>query len=85
MQRLRQALAERGYLMEANEPVFDEKMEAAVKALQRDYGLEETGVVDRPTLLAVFYDQTAVDQMLAKYPIERSRTMDCADKTKKKG
>ena len=70
MQRLRQSLAERGYLMEANEPVFDEKMEAAVQALQRDYGLEETGRIDRPTLVAVFFDRDAVDEMLAKYPIE---------------
>jgi len=72
VQRLRQALAARGYLAENTDTdsVFDADMEAAIKDLQRDYGLEETGTIDRPTLVAVFYDQDTVDQILAKYPIE---------------
>jgi len=72
MQRLRQALAARGYLAEntKTDSLFDAEMEAAVKELQRDYGLEESGTIDRPTLVAIFYDRDAVDQMLAEYPVE---------------
>jgi len=72
VQRLRQALTARGYLAENadTDSVFDTEMEAAVKELQRNYGLEESGTIDRPTLVAVFYDRETVDQMLAKYPVE---------------
>ena len=45
-------------------------MEAAVLQLQADYGLKETGVIDRPTLLAIYYNQETVKQNLADYPPE---------------
>lgn len=66
--RARQALIDRGYLDGVPGNVSDADMENAVKQLQKDYSLEETGVIDPVTLVALYYDQAAVDDMLAKYP-----------------
>ena len=64
----RQALISRGYLQGEPEAPFDDAMEAAIRQLQADYGLEETGVIDRPTLLAIYYDRECVEQNLKDYP-----------------
>ena len=72
VQKARQTLIARGYLP-AGEGVdgmaFDADMESAVRLLQREYGLEETGIIDRVTLVALYYDKASVEDMLAKYPI----------------
>ena len=39
------------------------RTEAALKSLQEAYSLEKTGVVDGKTLIAVFYDHAAVDDV----------------------
>lgn len=67
--KARQALIDRGYLKAEPGETFDAEMEAAVKLLQKDYGLEETGKIDRVTLVALYYDKASVDEMLAKYPL----------------
>ena len=66
--KARRALIDRGYLKGAPEGTFDADMESAVKRLQKDYGLEETGVIDPVTLVAVYYDRAAVEEQLAQYP-----------------
>ena len=66
----RQALIDRGYLQADPGAVFDDAMEAAVRLLQANYGLEETGVIDRPTLLALYYDRATVEQNLKDYPAD---------------
>ena len=66
----RQSLIDRNYLRGEAGAVFDDDMEAAVLQLQADYGLKETGVIDRPTLLAIYYNQETVKQNLADYPPE---------------
>ena len=49
--------------------VSDADMESAIKLLQRDYGLAETGIIDRLTLVALYYDQKAVGDALTAYPV----------------
>lgn len=66
--KARGALIDRGYLDAVQGNFFDEDMENAVKLLQREYGLEETGVIDPVTLVALYYDKAAVEDQLAKYP-----------------
>ena len=56
----RQALIDRGLLKGSAKGSFDAKTEAAVKALQKEYGLGETGEIDVRTLVALYYDQDAV-------------------------
>lgn len=51
------ALVQRGYLDSKIDGKFGAKTETALKLLQKDYGLKETGKVDRATLLALYYDQ----------------------------
>ena len=51
------ALAQRGYLTSKIDGKFGAKTETALKLLQKDYGLKETGKVDRATLLALYYNQ----------------------------
>ncbi|MBQ3424171.1 MAG: peptidoglycan-binding protein [Clostridia bacterium] len=57
---LQQKLKERGYLKDAADGDFGSRTQAAVMALQQDYGLEPTGIVDASTLLACCYDRTEV-------------------------
>ena len=64
----RQALIDRGYLVESAAAGFDDEMKAAVMRLQADYGLEQTGSIDRVTLIALYYDKAAVEEILTKYP-----------------
>ena len=67
--RARQALIDRGYLKAEPGAEFDADTDAAVRLLQKDYGLEETGVIDRVTLAALYYDKASVAYMLAGYPL----------------
>ncbi len=67
--RARQALIDRGYLQADWGAECDGDMEAAIRLLQKDYGLEETGVIDRATLAALYYDKASVAYMLASYPV----------------
>ena len=64
----RQALIDRGYLAGSAAAGFDDEMKAAVMRLQADYGLEQTGNIDRVTLIALYYDKAAVEEILNKYP-----------------
>ena len=66
----RKALIDRGYLTAEPGISFDKDMEAAVRLLQADYGLKETGKIDRATLVALYYDKASVETMLNKYPAE---------------
>ncbi len=66
-----QALIDRGYMQGEPDTVFDADMDAAVRQLQADYGLEVNGIIDRPTLLALYYDRETVEQNLAEYPVEK--------------
>ena len=66
----RKALIDRGYLKAEPGISFDKDMEAAVRLLQADYGLKETGEIDRATLVALYYDKASVETMLNKYPAE---------------
>ncbi len=65
--KMRQALIDRGYLEGSLDDVFDADVKNAVMQLQKDFGLKETGVIDPVTLVALYYDQAAVDDMLANY------------------
>ena len=67
--KARQALIDRGYLKGVQGNFFDAEMEDAVKLLQKDYGLEETGVIDPVTLAALYYDRASVEEQLAQYPL----------------
>lgn len=58
---LQQSLIDRGYLAGSADGSFGPKTEAAVKLLQADYGLDETGEVDRLTLVAAYFDQRDVN------------------------
>ena len=59
-----QALIDRGFLEGTADGSFGPKTEAAVKALQAAYGIDETGRIDRRTLVALFYDDTAVEDVM---------------------
>ena len=50
LERAQRALVERGLLEGAASGVFDEHTEAALRAFQRDAGMEETGLPDQLTL-----------------------------------
>ena len=68
VRRARQSLIDRRYLQAEPGDSFDEAMESAVRLLQKNYGLEETGVIDHRTLLALYYQQGVVDQNISLYP-----------------
>lgn len=55
-----QSLIDRGFLDGSADGSFGPRTEAAVKALQAAYGLEETGVIDRGTLVALYYNADAL-------------------------
>ena len=56
-----QSLIDRGFLAGSADGSFGPKTEAAVKLLQETYGLEPDGVIQGKTLVAVYFNQTAVD------------------------
>ena len=58
-----QALIDRGFLEGSADGSFGPKTEAAVKLLQAAYGLEQSGVIDRETTVALYYSPAAVDSM----------------------
>ena len=58
---IRRALTDRGLLAGASGSGFDSDAEAAVRKLQKEYGLEETGEVDEKTLIAVYYGREALE------------------------
>ena len=58
-----QALIDRGFLEGGADGSFGPKTEAAVKRLQQAYGLEETGVIDRKTTVALYFNDAAVESM----------------------
>ena len=64
----RQALIDRGFLKAEPGDVFDADMENAVKLLQMDYGLEETGAIDYATMIALYHDQDEAERVLTDYP-----------------
>ena len=61
VKRVQQSLIDRNYLGGKADGSFGPKTEGALKALQAAYGLEETGVVDGRTLVALYYDRDAVE------------------------
>lgn len=63
------SLFSRGYLSAEPDDASDADIENAIKLLQRDYGLAETGIIDRLTLIALYYDQKAVEDALTANPV----------------
>ena len=63
VQTAQQSLIDRGFLEGTADGAFGPMTEEAVKKLQADYGLEETGVIDRDTLVALYYNKDAVDAL----------------------
>ncbi|MBO4926481.1 MAG: peptidoglycan-binding protein [Clostridia bacterium] len=68
---VRKALIARGLLQGEAAGVFDLDTANAVKKLQADYGLKETGWIDRLTLVALYYDDGTLRDMLQAYPLTR--------------
>lgn len=60
MKALQQSLIDRGFLEGSADGSFGPKTQAAVKLLQSAYGLEETGEVDRRTLVTAYFSEAAV-------------------------
>ena len=60
---LQKALIDRGCLSGEASGLYDAQTEDAVKALQTACGLNPTGRVDAGTLIAIHYDQQAVDAL----------------------
>lgn len=56
-----QALIDRGFLEGSADGSFGPKTEEAVMRLQAAYGLEQTGIISGKTLVALYFDQAAVD------------------------
>lgn len=54
---LQQVLIDRGFLDDRADGEFGPRSEAALKALQVNCGLEESGVADRETILAAYYEE----------------------------
>ena len=52
---MQQALIDRGFLTGSADGDFGPRTEAALRLLQGEYGLEQTGEVDETTLLALYY------------------------------
>ena len=61
VKRVQQSLIDRNYLGGKADGSFGPKTEGALKALQAAYGLEQTGVVDGKTLVALYYEPGAVE------------------------
>lgn len=61
VKRVQQSLIDRYYLGGKADGSFGPRTEGALKALQQAYTLEQTGVVDGRTLVALYYDHAAVD------------------------
>lgn len=66
-----QTMIDRGFLEGEADGSFGPATESAVKRLQEFYGLEQTGtILDRETLMAIYYEQSALDYMLRINPKE---------------
>ena len=63
VRRIQQSLIRRYFLGGKADGSFGPRTEAALKSLQEAYSLEKTGVVDGKTLIAVYYDHAAVDDV----------------------
>ncbi len=61
VKRVQQGLIRRYFLGGSADGSFGPRTESAVMSLQEAYSLEKTGIVDRRTLVAVYYDHGAVD------------------------
>ena len=57
-------LIRRGYLEGTADGSFGPMTGEAVKKIQESCGLEPTGTIDGPTLIAIYYNQEAVDEMI---------------------
>ena len=56
-----QALIDRGFLEGAADGSFGPATEEAVKKLQAYCGLEQTGIIDRKTVVALYYEKEALE------------------------
>jgi hypothetical protein len=63
VRRIQQSMIRRYFLGGKADGSFGPRTEAALKSLQEAYSLEKTGVVDGKTLIAVYYDHAAVDDV----------------------
>ena len=63
VKRIQQSLIHRYFLGGSADGSFGPKTEFAVKSLQEAYSLEKTGVVDGKTLIAIYYDHAAADEV----------------------
>ena len=69
------ALAEMGYYSGKITGKPDDALKEAVKALQRDRGLEVSGFVDRGTMLALYFDDAAISRYTKEYRNERTEQL----------
>lgn len=58
----------RGFLEGTADGSFGPMTAEAVKRVQEYYGLDQTGSIDRATLIAIYYEPVIVDNMLENYP-----------------
>ena len=58
----------RGFLEGTADGSFGPMTAEAVKRVQEYYGLDQTGSIDRATLIAIYYEPEMVDNMLENYP-----------------
>ena len=58
----------RGFLEGTADGSFGPMTAEAVKRVQEYYGLEQTGSIDRTSLIAIYYEPVIVDNMLENYP-----------------
>ena len=63
VRRIQQSLIRRWFLGGKADGSFGPRTEHAVKALQEAYSLEKTGVIDIKTLVGVYYDHAAADEV----------------------
>ncbi len=63
VRRIQQSLISRWFLGGKADGSFGPRTESAVKSLQEAYSLEKTGVVDGKTLIGIYYDHGAADEV----------------------
>ena len=63
VKRIQQSLIRRYFLGGSSDGDFGPRTEFAVKSLQEAYSMEKTGIVDGRTLIGIYYDHGAADEV----------------------
>ncbi len=72
---VQRALAERGFYAGKITGKMDDATKDAVRALQRDCGLQETGWIGRATLLALYFNEAAYRSYALSYLLDRTEQL----------